>query len=316
MANKDFRGSNHLEIILKTNQSYYLGIDGGGSKCRAVLTDADGKVLGEGLGGAANPLRGVDRTIVSIEDAMTMALNNAGLGKTAWANTIAGIGLAGLNLPAMQEAMNDWLHPFAQCFFTSDLDIACYGAHGENYGAVVIIGTGSCGVVKQGEETHYLGGHGFLLGDKGSGAWFGAAAMKAVLESSDKLQPQTLLTEKLLKVSGYHSTFQFVEQFNHAKPNQFAKFAPAVFEVAALGDEVAQNIVEEGCAYIDAMCKEMLTLKPKRLALMGGLSHLIEKGLSEPVREQLCQPKHSPEWGGILFAKDQMQSQLSAQKVV
>ncbi|HAB26036.1 MAG TPA: N-acetylglucosamine kinase, partial [Pantoea sp.] len=33
---------------------YYLGIDGGGTRCRARLIDAQGKVLAQAEGGPAN----------------------------------------------------------------------------------------------------------------------------------------------------------------------------------------------------------------------------------------------------------------------
>ena len=41
----------------------YLGIDGGGSTCRARLSDAQGSVVGEGFAGPANFRLGV--TVVS-----------------------------------------------------------------------------------------------------------------------------------------------------------------------------------------------------------------------------------------------------------
>ncbi|MDZ7903049.1 MAG: hypothetical protein U5L01_11120 [Rheinheimera sp.] len=58
--------------------SLYLGIDGGGSKCKVVLLAADGQLLGEGLGGPANPLRGVKVATDSILAATQQALTSAG----------------------------------------------------------------------------------------------------------------------------------------------------------------------------------------------------------------------------------------------
>src|SRR5437016_2360056 len=38
-------------------EKYLLGIDGGGTKTHAVVTDSSCNILGEGFSGAANPLR-------------------------------------------------------------------------------------------------------------------------------------------------------------------------------------------------------------------------------------------------------------------
>src|SRR5438067_13096087 len=38
-------------------QTYLLGVDGGGTKTRAIVVDARQKVLGEGEAGPSNPLR-------------------------------------------------------------------------------------------------------------------------------------------------------------------------------------------------------------------------------------------------------------------
>ena len=41
---------------------YFLGIDGGGTRTRALLSDASGRIVGQGLSGATNP-----RTIAHTE---------------------------------------------------------------------------------------------------------------------------------------------------------------------------------------------------------------------------------------------------------
>jgi len=129
------------------HKQLYLGIDGGGSKCRAVIYCFEQGVLAEGLSGPANVLRGVDKAVAHILEATELALAELGLAPSYKSNLIAGIGLAGLNLESCMTEMMEWQHPFKQAFFTSDLHIACIGAHGGNDGAVIIAGTGSSGLV-------------------------------------------------------------------------------------------------------------------------------------------------------------------------
>ncbi|MGS0727096.1 ATPase, partial [Shewanella sp. 0m-11] len=49
-------------------ESLYIGIDGGGSKCRATIYTRDYRVLGTGVAGRANPLHGLAQTFQSIEE--------------------------------------------------------------------------------------------------------------------------------------------------------------------------------------------------------------------------------------------------------
>src|SRR5690606_13168083 len=162
-----------------------LGIDGGGSKCRARLISATDQLMGAGVGGPANPLHGVQQTIDSITTATELALQVAGLPHSAMNQLIAGIGLAGVNLPSLFQIMSNWQHPFKQMFLTTDLHIACLGAHNSDEGAVIVAGTGSCGYSYVSGVAKIFGAHGFPFGDKGSGAWMGLEAVKAVLLASD-----------------------------------------------------------------------------------------------------------------------------------
>ncbi len=169
------------EILNLDTAPLFIGIDGGGTKCRARLLSTEDKVLGTGLGGSANPFHGEAQAKASIVCAVNMALADAGLPSTEIANLIAGVGLAGVNLPSVFDAMNQWDHPFKKMYLTTDLHIACLGAHNRDEGAVLIAGTGSCGYSFVNGKATIVGGHGFPFGDKCSGAWIGLEAVKAVL---------------------------------------------------------------------------------------------------------------------------------------
>lgn len=292
---------------MKYEEPLFLGIDGGGSKCRALLIDAVGNVLGEGLAGAANPLRGIEASKQAILDAYEKARIDAGLDTDVTGSVIAGVGLAGVNLPHLKLAMENWQHPFAQMHITTDLDIACLGAHDGQLGAVVIIGTGSCGLSKTEQGDLEIGGHGFLLGDKGSGAWFGLQLLQHALEASDGLTIDSQLVADVFAQAQCQSPMELVSKYSFATPKFFAEYAGLVIKHAKTGDLTAQNILSEGANYLDQLCKKLLDTCPNRLALIGGLSPFIEPYLSETVRAKLSPPLKEPQWGAIAFAKRQMQ---------
>ncbi|RYZ03388.1 MAG: N-acetylglucosamine kinase, partial [Alphaproteobacteria bacterium] len=65
--------------------TFYLGVDGGGTRCRARLETADGEVLGRGLSGPASMRFGFEAARESIMAATRQALTEAGLGEDALA---------------------------------------------------------------------------------------------------------------------------------------------------------------------------------------------------------------------------------------
>ncbi|MBX8828293.1 N-acetylglucosamine kinase, partial [Ochrobactrum sp. SFR4] len=53
---------------------YILGIDGGGTGCRAAIADTSGKVLGTGQAGPADIMTDMDTSVVNILAATDAAL--------------------------------------------------------------------------------------------------------------------------------------------------------------------------------------------------------------------------------------------------
>jgi glucosamine kinase len=284
-----------------------LGIDGGGSKCKVVLLAADGQLLGEGLGGPANPLRGIKVATDSILAATQQALTNAGLGFNDMARMIVGAGLAGVNMPQYFQAMTEWQHPFAEFYLTTDLHVACIGAHQAHDGAVIIAGTGSCGLAAAQGQVLEVGGHGFPYGDNGSGAWFGNQLVHHVLLHKDQLGPATRLTDLLTEQLGTSATLDIVAHFMHATPTIFAKFAPLVFAAAEQGDEVAQHIVRLGAQHIEKIALRLFSINPPRLSMIGGLAYKVIPYLSDEVQQRICDAVAAPEYGAVWFAQQQRQ---------
>ena len=49
--------------IDKRRPVLFLGVDGGGTRCRARLTEVDGRMLGEGIAGSANIRLGLNESL-------------------------------------------------------------------------------------------------------------------------------------------------------------------------------------------------------------------------------------------------------------
>lgn len=296
------------------DETLYLGIDGGGSKCHAVLYRADEGIIGSGIAGPANPLQGYERALLSIAEAATAAACDAGLPSNAVSSMVTGIGLAGLNLGGQLERMARWRHPFACVRFATDLEIACLGAHDGGDGAVVIAGTGSSGYVRVGDHVRIIGGTGFPAGDVGSGAWLGLKALMAVFEAADELASETSLTGRIEAHFGIRGD-AIAERIAGAPTSVYAELAPLVFAAARAGDEVATTLVREGAMYLCRMVRKLLESKPPRVSLIGGLAPSISEWMEEDVRACLAPPIESPAMGAVLLALAETREERTARRL-
>ena len=285
---------------------YFLGIDGGGSKCKAVVVSKDNTILGTGTSGPANPLHGFEQATNSITASALFALEDAQLADIPLANIIAGVGLAGVNLPRLFDEISSWQHPFKQLFLATDLFIACLGAHRGGEGAVLITGTGSCGFSYVDGHAFIIGAHGFPHGDKGSGAWFGLQAAKQVLLSIDGVVAPTIMSPFLLKKLNCHNDIALVDVIAGKPASFFAQLAHVVFDAAEQGDIVAKSIIEQGAHYINHMTQTLSDKNPPRMSMIGGLAPRLKPWLSDKTRSLLSEPLNPPEMGAVLFAKRQL----------
>lgn len=290
------------------NKQLYLGVDGGGSKCRAVLYSEQDGVIGDAISGPANALRGVAQAQKHIVEAADAALAQAGLPAEYKSNLIAGIGLAGLNLEACMNEMKLWLSPFKNTFYTTDLHIACIGAHGGDDGAVMIIGTGSSALVSQNNKLFELGGHGFPVGDAGSGAWLGFRTIELTLRVMEGLIESTDFIDEVISTYKVDKAVDLAQLVSGYSPTDFGKLAPVVVKHAQQNDVHALTIMHSGAQYLSQLANKLLDGRDVKLSLIGGLSPLVEKYLDADVVARLTPAKQPPEIGAVFFAQQQIKA--------
>ena len=160
--------------------SYFLGIDGGGTGCRAAIADASGRIIGQGAGGPANISIETEGACANILAAAHAALEQAGEGHLDQLTAV--LGLAGANVTAAARRLQAML-PFRRSRIVTDAVTAAAGALGPGDGIVAAMGTGSVFAVQAGGEMRQYGGRGFLLGDEGSGAVLGRALLAQALRA-------------------------------------------------------------------------------------------------------------------------------------
>jgi len=281
----------------------YIGVDGGGSKTRAIILNSGGEILGTGLSGTGNPIADPQTALDSIEESARLALRDANLEGVELSDIVAGLGLAGVNFQVGRDVILNWNNPFKSLHLTTDLHVASLGAHDGEDGAVMIMGTGSIGIDVKGDDHFILGGHGFLQGDKGSGAWFGLQAVRESLMAADGLAKPTAMLAMLLDLVGVEHHLELMETMAKKPAKEFAKLARVVFEAAKLNDEVALSIISDGARYLSDLALRLLERKPQRFALVGGLAPVVLPYMDQEVQDMVAPRLNEPEFGAFLFAK-------------
>ncbi len=120
-------------------------------------------------------------------------------------------------------------------------------------GIVVISGGGSIsyGENEQG-KTCRLGGWGHVLGDEGSGYWFGLQTIKAALRSMNGLSEFTPLQEVVKDYFQISQEFELTHALYSGRfsDQKIALLLPKLDEIAQKGDPIAKEIVRSGISFL------------------------------------------------------------------
>jgi len=242
--------------------TFFLGIDGGGTGCRAALADADGRIIGQGQGGPANINTDVEGAAVNILAATAQALEGTGADPR---DLIATLGLAGGTMATATEWLAGLL-PFARIQIVNDGITAARGALGTQDGILAAIGTGSVFAVQRGDNLRQVGGRGFRMGDEGSGAVLGRSLLSLAIRAEDGFADMTPLLQQLLEeFGGIEGIIRFA---NGAAPADFARLAP---RIVAGDDPAARQVFDAAVAEIRHILTVLQAEAPVPVVFVGGL---------------------------------------------
>lgn len=227
----------------------FIGLDGGGTSCRAQAELPNGQRTPIFSGGAANiasdfdsALHEIARILAQVIEASRAMLPDP----TALAPRIV-LGLAGATETGADARLRAAL-PYRDVSVCGDIDISMSGAFGDSDGIVMAVGTGSVLACQQSGRMRRLGGYGLTLGDEGSGAWIGRAALQRCLHARDGVSVTGPL---VAAVRDRFPTLPGIITFAaRACPADFAALAPLVLEHDSKHCPVAGAILDEGCAYL------------------------------------------------------------------
>ena len=294
-----------------TGGALTLGVDGGATRCRARLRDADGKTLAEASGAAANIHVDFAAAIAVLRAVVGEAIAKAGLADGDRARIAIGFGLAGIEDPSDAARVVEAFPGYRLVRAANDAVTACIGAHAGADGGLVIAGTGSAAIARvRGKET-IIGGRGFTIGDDGAGAHIGLDAVRAAMRAFDRLGPASALTSDIIAHFNGDSV-AMMRWARHATPGDFGAFAPGVFSRAAEGDRIALEIAARAARAIGALTRGAVSLGAERVALVGGAGEAMLPYLEPEIAALLSPPLHDASDGAILMAGGVIAAQREA----
>ena len=224
----------------------FLGLDVGGSQCRYEWWPA-GSAAGGDAPSVQPAVHGVDATVAGLFAALQQAAQVA-------RPTAAVCALAGVGDVRTSTAIGDGLRARGITFPVAVVgDVLAAAAAGLMDGPGVLLwsGTGSFAIARAADgELHRTGGRGYLLGDQGSGYDLVRRAAAAVLLAVDDLGPPTALTDALVAAFAAPAPARLGAILQRLAPGDVGKQLPVVLMVAAAGDPVANEVLQDG---IDAL---------------------------------------------------------------
>lgn len=220
--------------------SYYIGIDGGGTKTDFVLVDSLGNVIKRIKTVGSNPSNcGIKNSCKILRQGIDELL------KIQPSVRCISAGLAGYTSGKNSERFDEFFnstYPGIETIAGSDIENVFGCRPGFDNCIAVICGTGLAVFAKVNNVKYPICGYGYLFEEKGSGYDIGRDAIRYCLQKDDGIKPACELTSAVEeRICG--SVHDKLDTFYMNGKDYIASFAKTVFSACRMGDKVAENIL-------------------------------------------------------------------------
>ena len=228
-------------LYANNRASYYLAIDGGGSKTMFLLADQNQNVIKTLCLGASNPNDiGMDNAKAILQNGIKNICSGLPVSKIKMFAGLSG-GTTGDN----QKILARFFSEFGFESFKNGSDIDNIIALGNDEKQIfIILGTGIICYAKNNGKLKRIAGWGQFFDAGGSGYNLGKDAIYADLQSIDGTGKKTVISDLIYKRLGENSEKHLAKFYKNGK-KYIASFSNIVFEACRAGDETAKNILDE-----------------------------------------------------------------------
>lgn len=269
------------------SNSYYIGIDGGGSKTEAVIgtisADNSPVIIGSGIAGPSNlqshtAEMSAARCIQAIEQAWNQAAPSSIDRSTATLTAICCCMAGAGSLPHKQAFEHEIRRLIrADNHLVTHDALPLLATHPtKRTGIALIAGTGSFayGRTESGRELR-CGGWGGLFGDEGSSYDLAIEGVRRASQAVDRRGPETELVNGISNWLNTENPTQWLPILRSYSSMEIAQGSAVISRCAENGDPVALAILDAGSVklanHISTLADQLFPSQEFDLALAGGL---------------------------------------------
>lgn len=265
-------------------QTYVLGVDGGGTKTAALVAsiDENGRTttIGRAISKSSNQVAlGFDAAMANLTEVIEQACASCAISPDQFAaGTFA---LAGSGTESAKRKILDFINARWQlpvCEIVHDGQAVVAAGTPEGWGIGLIVGTGAVAYgINQAGEIGVVGGWGYWFGDEGSAYWLGQSALRAVAQAEDGRGRQTTLSAKVLdRLNVGNEREVLAELSTRGDVRQaIAGIANLVCDAAHEQDKVAEGILDNAAdhwsQHIECLASRLGFGDSPPIALAGGV---------------------------------------------
>ncbi len=285
--------------MAETSRPDCVAIDGGGTRCRFVVSIND--LVQSVEGGTANVSSDFDKSVATILSGLNELAALTGRDIQYLTSLPAFVGLAGVTGPAMVERLKTAL-PFVTARYADDRPAALRGALGSQSGIVAHCGTGSFLAAQYEGDIRLAGGWGPVLGDEGSAQVVGRRLLWLTLQCVDGFHSPTPLTDAV--ISRFGGAPEIVSFAGSANPHDLGALAPMVTDAAADDDPSAQFLLKEAAALVAHGIRQIGWWPGLAICLTGGIAPFYGPYLPDDMQADIRPHEADPLDGALALAAD------------
>jgi N-acetylglucosamine kinase-like BadF-type ATPase len=255
--------------------AFVLGIDGGGSKTAAAVSDGISVFASLAAKGCNLNTVSSEQAQQALAEAVHGALASAGIRANEVFSVCAGVaGAASPEVAAKIAVLLAGLLPRAAIRVVGDTVIALEAAFSGGPGVVCISGTGSVAFGRnERAEVTRAGGWGRMASDEGSGHWIGQRAVAKCMRAMDQGRSSQLVTA-IMKHWSIATREQLVQRCQREPVPNFADLFPIVLAAAEAGDPLASEILNAAAVELARITQVVL----RRLVTGHSIQHVAVTG--------------------------------------
>jgi len=295
--------------MLKTTQksNFVIGVDGGGTKTIAALSDLEGKILKVGKAGPSHLRnlgikKAVKNVVISIEKTLPK--------KGKILSTFIGLPAVAEEYKEKKEKIKKEIKKYkkiAKIFegevkIGSDQDVALRaGIEGD--GVMLNAGTGCVAIGKRGKNFVHVSGWGYLA-DEGGAFFVGQKVFQRVLKQVDGREDETILKSLIFKELKIEKEAQFLERVYQNSERIIPSFSVLVDKAFKKGDKVAKEILIEAAKEAALTAKtaiKKLKFQNEKFSLVLNGSMFKSEIFQKKVRKEI--KKFAPKVNFVLLKK-------------